>query len=134
MSVHTPQCSCGKEFEDADELQDHLERHQIAPHDRHTVRKPTEDEIDALVAYFDETGLSAEETSHTVNAQYMVVIEGYITGGPGYAGRILLTVAEATPTYYQAFRWQDDGWRPLQQADIVREMYERCRGGELREY
>ena len=124
MNVHAAKCSCGKEFEDTEELQDHLDIHEINPHDQHKARKPTEDEIDALVAYFHDRGYCAEEVSHTVNAQYMVVIDGYITGGPGYAGKILLTVAEATPSYYTAFRWQDDGWVPLHQAEEIREMYQ----------
>ena len=130
MSLHAAQCSCGKEFEDTDELQDHLDIHEINPHDRHSVRSPTEDEIDALVAYFRDRGYSAERVSHMVNAQYMVVREDYITGGPGYAGKILLMVAEATPSYYTAFRWQEDGWVPMVQAEEIRGMYEHRCGGE----
>lgn len=91
-----------------------------------SVRQATEEEQEALRDwYMDVEGWGAEEATHNTNACYLSVIEDYITGCPGYAGKILIAVGEAAPSFYTAFRWDDDGWKRMSRAPEVRQFDDR---------
>ena len=72
-------------------------------------RRPTRQEIDDLIfhTYDSYSGdLAVEEVKGLVEAAYVAVFDGYITTCPGYTGKIMLVVWEASPDLYQVFIWE----------------------------
>jgi hypothetical protein len=118
---HGLTCNCGETFQSPVAIQTHIQAHELSRFDGHEARQPTEDEVAALIDYYrDVAGFGQDEIEHCIEGAYHVVIEGYTTGCPGYAGRILIEIGSAAPSFYTAYRWEDDGWTRMRRAEEVR--------------
>lgn len=121
-TTHGITCDCGKTFETTDELETHIDTHQAQP-DPYTraTRQPTDDELDDLVQWYRDTrDHDRKEVVETVSQCYHVIIEDYVTGCPGYAGRVLIQVGGAGPAYNAVYIWTDDGLKRCDQTDEIR--------------
>jgi len=71
-------------------------------------------------AYVD-AGSSPTEAVRSVEASYYAVIEAYASDCPGYAGKIVLEIAGAGPSYYSVFVARPEG-SGLQKLDRAPEL------------
>ena len=121
-TTHGITCDCGKSFETTDELETHIDIHRAQP-DPYTraTRQPTDDELNDLVQWYRNThSHNRRQAVETVSQCYYIVIEDYVTGCPGYAGRVLIQVGGAGPAYHAVYIWTDDGLKRCDQATEIR--------------
>lgn len=108
-TTHGLTCQCGETFQTTDELETHIAVHQRQPdpQDRET-RQPTDDELETLIQWKQDTRNLSRETALThINQCFYVVIEDYQTGCPGYAGRVLIEIGSAGPSTHGVYTWHD---------------------------
>jgi hypothetical protein len=41
----------------------------------------------------------------TINQSYSILIEDYVTGCPGYTGKLLIEIGNAGPSHYNVYTW-----------------------------
>lgn len=124
---HGLTCRCGETFDTVDKLEEHVAVHRRQPDPREgAARPPTDDELEALVQWYRDTyDMDRRDAVQTVDHCYHVMIEDYVTGCPGYAGRVLIAIGDAAPSFHGVYTWQDGDLTRRDQADEVR-----LRGGE----
>lgn len=66
-------------------------------------RLPTEAELTELQTLIESEG---SEPAFVLDA-YIAVYDRYITGSPGYIGKLMTVVWDAGPSFYDVFVWQD---------------------------
>ena len=72
--------------------------------DNRKVRGINIEERGLLIKYYTELfGGDSENAEHTVTVCYFSVHENYMTGCPGYAGKVIVGVAEADPGITETF-------------------------------
>jgi hypothetical protein len=72
------------------------------------VRPPTSDERRQLADWLLGTGAyGPQDARMTADAAYVAVFESYVTGGPGYAGKVMSVVWDGAPSTFDVFTWQD---------------------------
>lgn len=107
---HGLECACGATFETPDELQDHVQQQKWQPDPTQgDTRNPTDEELEALTQWYKtHYGMGREEAVKTINQSYVLVIDNYTTGCPGYAGPVLIQIGDAGPSMHHIFRWNND--------------------------
>jgi hypothetical protein len=77
-----------------------------------SLRPPDEEEIKQLKQYlfnkmmggeFDE-----EEATGLLGDAYIAVFPDYVTGGPGYFGRVMIVVYDGSPGFVESYCWDKD--------------------------
>ena len=71
-------------------------------------RKPTKTEKQDLTRY--QTNVSGQETEdmgRIVESSSVAVFDDYITGGPGYSGKVMMVVWEASPSIFDVYTWKN---------------------------
>lgn len=68
-------------------------------------RKPTEEEYYQLFCLLWSDPEDKEDTMASIKGAAIAVFDGYITDGPGYAGKIMVVVWTGSPTFYEAYTW-----------------------------
>lgn len=75
------------------------------------LRHATADEIAQLKEYIRqnplEYGLDEEGIDLLVGTAYIAVFPEYLTGGPGYGGKVLVAVYDGGPQQTETFSWND---------------------------
>jgi hypothetical protein len=85
------------------------------------LRKPTEEELNQLIQHkINEFNLGHEEAKKHVESFYYAVFPDYITGGPCYAGKILIEIGDAAPEFLRIYTWDGDRIREREQAPEMR--------------
>lgn len=85
-------------------------------------RTPTKNEISEIAAYcsiaYAETHENCEDA---LEHSAIAVFDEYITGCPGFSGKVALVMFDLAPSQYQAFKWQDGKVMAIEQdKDLVR--------------
>lgn len=118
---HGHMCPCGEVFESEDAHERHIERERFEPptgwglyREAENVREPTEEEIHEIIEAFQREGHGGDREdvhSQVVAPSYIVVMEGYQTGGPGYYGKLVVLIGEGGPSMYYVMRerHEDEG-------------------------
>lgn len=76
-------------------------------------REPTPKEKRELIAYNtvrayeNPTREDRDEQAMFVEAAAIAVFDDYITGGPGYAGKLMMVVWDGSPSFYEVYTWRD---------------------------
>jgi hypothetical protein len=85
------------------------------------LREPTEEELNELIQYkIEDFNLSYEEAKEHVEYSYYAVFPDYLTGGPCYAGRILIEIGDAAPEFLRIYTWDGGKIREREQAPEMR--------------
>lgn len=71
------------------------------------VRAPNADERKQLAAWLESQGYEPEDALGTAEDNYVAVFEHYISGGPGYAGKVMTVVWDGAPSFFDVFIWED---------------------------
>jgi len=70
------------------------------------LREPTEKELNKVTQLkIEEDGLNYEEAKNHVESFYYAVFPHYITGCPGYAGKVLIEIGDAGPGFLHIYTW-----------------------------
>jgi hypothetical protein len=82
-----------------------------------TPRKPTTEELQQLIAFDRERFAygNDEEAAEVVDAAFIAVFDDYVTGGPGWAGKLMMVVYDGSPSQYEVFIWDDTQLRRVDQ-------------------
>jgi hypothetical protein len=68
------------------------------------VRESTTAEREQMIhALADRWGTDPYETADILANARIVVIEGYMTGGPGYCGRVVIVIYDGAPEFVDQF-------------------------------
>jgi hypothetical protein len=70
-------------------------------------RPPTAEERKQLSDWLLTQGFNAQDAVMTVDCAYIAVYDDYVTGCPGYFGKVMSVVWDGSPGQYQAFTWED---------------------------
>ncbi len=75
-------------------------------------RKPTEEEKKEIVAYLLENDFENDENEREnvegyVENAAIAVFDDYITGGPGYSGKVMVVVYDGATTQTETYSWID---------------------------
>ena len=72
------------------------------------LRKPNQEEITQLVRYLQNLYAYGddEDAEHLTRNAYIAVFDKYITGGPGYCGKLMMVVWDGCPSQYEVFIWE----------------------------
>lgn len=85
------------------------------------LREPTEDELNEVIRHkIEEDGRSYEEAKRDVETFYYAVFPDYITGCPGYAGKVLIEIGTAGPGFLYIYTWFDGEIQGRNQAPEMR--------------
>lgn len=123
---HGLTCECGQTFQNPEELEKHIHLEDLELID-YEPRAPNQEELEEVAEwYVDNYNLDYREAVGTVNQGYYVVIDGYTTGGPGFAGKILIEIGSSGPGFYTAYTWNDDTVQRRKQAQELQT--KTCRG------
>lgn len=69
-----------------------------------TPRKATEEEVEQVIdAVVFDKGFEKEDVENSVRGAYIAVFDEYITGSPGYVGKVILVVYDGAPEQYEAY-------------------------------
>ncbi|HZE87112.1 MAG TPA: hypothetical protein VE090_02785 [Methylomirabilota bacterium] len=73
-------------------------------------RKPTEEEKKEIIAYLLEHDFENNETEREnvegyVENAAIAVFDDYITGGPGYSGKVMVVVYDGGPNQTETYSW-----------------------------
>src|SRR5947209_6231750 len=71
-------------------------------------RTPTEQEKKELLDYLQEEGsIEAPDEGEDLfdGTMYAAVFDGYITDGPGYAGRVMVVTWSGSPSFTDTYIW-----------------------------
>lgn len=112
-TTHGISCTCGETFQTPDNLTDHIAAHrwQPDPQDR-TTREPTDEELNDLIQWYRDThDIERKEAVKTIDQCVYIVIENYQTGCPGYAGRVLIEIGSAGPSFHRVYTWHNNSLR-----------------------
>src|SRR3989339_2223325 len=73
------------------------------------MRNATQEEINDLIQYSADLCLDSnvEEAKTVVENAYICVFEDYSTGGPGWAGKVMIVLWDGSPEEYEAYNWED---------------------------
>lgn len=105
---HGINCNCGQTFKNPEELEKHIHFQGLELQSDYKPRKPQQEELEQVVEwYVDNYNLDYPEAVGTVNQGYYVVIDSYITGGPGFAGKVLIEIGSSGPGFYTTYTWKD---------------------------
>ena len=75
---------------------------------RQQPRRPNRDEVSDLVRYWaDEYKLTEKEARTVIEDAYSAVFDHYTTGAPGYGGKLMLSVWDGDPSFYDCFVWRE---------------------------
>ena len=80
-----------------------------------TPRKPTPEEkaeLAALNAQQNSTENSSEQSeiwTSIVDYAYIAVFDDYVTGCPGWAGKLMVVIFDGSPCEYQVYLWGLEG-------------------------
>lgn len=70
-------------------------------------RKPTEAEKKELIKYHIEDDNWEDETAEpVVGGAYIAVFDDYVSGGPGYSGKVMVVVYDGDPSQTETYIWQ----------------------------
>jgi hypothetical protein len=70
-------------------------------------RKPTKTEKQELIRYqANISGQELEGMGRIVESSAVAVFDDYITGGPGYSGKVMMVVWEASPSIFDVYTWK----------------------------
>jgi len=77
-------------------------------------RKPTEAEKKEIVAYvlahdFENDNNERENVEGYVADAAIAVFDDYVSGSPGYAGKVMVVVYDAGPQMTETYSWFSDG-------------------------
>lgn len=72
-----------------------------SPANSQAPRLPTPQEIRELKNHFCRRGGDAL----TVDCAYIAVFDHYVTGSPGYVGKLLSVVWDGSPSFYDVYIW-----------------------------
>ena len=78
-------------------------------------RKPTQAEKNELVAYllahdFANDANERENVQGYVENAAIAVFDHYITGSPGYAGKLMVVVYDGGPYQTETYTWERESW------------------------
>lgn len=65
-------------------------------------------------------GFEFDELKEVVNASYIAIFDEYITGCPGYVGKVALFVSDGAPSMFECFTWNEEGKAVIQQQEYCR--------------
>ena len=69
-------------------------------------RKPTSEEKQELAnLLISEAGYEQEEIAQIIDSSAVAVFNDYVTGGPGYSGKVMMVVWEASPSVFNVYTW-----------------------------
>jgi hypothetical protein len=72
------------------------------------LRKPTKTEKQELARYeANIEGQELEDMARVVECSAVAVFDDYVTGGPGYSGKVMMVVWEASPSIYDVYTWKN---------------------------
>ena len=70
-------------------------------------RIPTMQEKKELIDYLvKHDNFAAEDIEDTVNCAYIAIFDDYVTGGPGYSGKVMVVVYDGDPSQTETYKWQ----------------------------
>jgi hypothetical protein len=78
-------------------------------------RKPTEAEKQELIAFLLAQDFADDENErenvegYVANAA-IAVFDDYVTGGPGYAGKLMVVVYDGGPYQTETYIWERESW------------------------
>lgn len=96
------ECKCGEDFHSEQSAYDHI----ALDYQEAERREPTQEELQQYKDFLDERQGGGRET---LRQCYVVVIENYKTGCPGYAGKLLIAIGDAGPEFHEVFTFTTDG-------------------------
>ncbi|EMA11582.1 hypothetical protein SAMN05443574_103320 [Haloarcula vallismortis] len=86
------------------------------------IREPTEEELNEVIQHkIEEDGLSHEEAKKHVESFYYAVFPDYITGCPGYAGKVLVEIGTTGPGFLYIYTWDRGEIQRRNQAPEMRQ-------------
>ena len=69
--------------------------------------QPNADELDQLSRWLCEQGYDPDTAMMTATTAYVAVYDEYVTGCPGYCGKVLSVVWDGSPSCFDVFTWCD---------------------------
>ena len=72
-----------------------------------TPRVANAEEITQLAAWLHEQGYDLEDAVLTARDAYVAVYDNYVTGCPGYCGKLMSVVWDGSPDCFDVFTWDD---------------------------
>ncbi len=73
-------------------------------------RAPNAEELRQLTGWLASEGYIDE----TVNCAYVAVHEHYVSGCPGYAGKVMSVVWDVSPSFFDVFIWEKGRIAPVE--------------------
>lgn len=83
-----------------------MNEHNSHP-DTQAPRKPTGEELSQLADWLLSQGYFQDDATWIAQAAFVSVFDRYVTGGPGYSGKLLSVVWDGSPSTYDVFTWHD---------------------------
>lgn len=85
------------------------------------LREPTESELqDVIKCKIEEDNFSYEEAKKHAESFYYAVFPDYITGCPGYAGKVMIEIGTAAPEFMRIYTWSNGEIQRRNQAPEMR--------------
>lgn len=123
---HGLTCECGQTFQNPKELTKHINLQSLELQSDYEPRQPNQTELEQVAQwYVNNHGLGFEEAVGTVNQGYYVVIDSYVTGGPGFAGKVLIEIGSNGPGFHTVYTWNDGKIQRRDQSDELQDKDER---------
>ena len=124
-SEHGLTCECGQTFKNPEKLEKHVCLQDLGVLSSYEHRKPDQTELEELAEWYAQRfKMDYPEAVGTVNQGYYIVIEGYVTGGPGFAGKVLIEIGANGPSYYNTYIWENGSIQRRQRASELQEQSE----------
>lgn len=73
----------------------------------HTPRSPNADELRLLGDWLIDQGCDEFSAQELPACGYIAVFDHYVTGSPGYVGKVLSVIWDGSPSTYDVFVWKD---------------------------
>jgi hypothetical protein len=69
-------------------------------------RTPNAEELQQLAGWLAGQGYDLDDATGIASAAYVAVYDYYMTGGPGYVGKLMSVVWDGSPSTFDVFTWQ----------------------------
>jgi hypothetical protein len=97
-----------------------------SPAEQNTPRPPNDDELLQLAHWLADNGHEDEGAILVARGAYVAVYDHYMTGGPGYVGKLMSVVWDGAPSFFDVFTWEKG---VMQRSDREYDEKECCRCG-----
>jgi hypothetical protein len=68
------------------------------------IRKPDAQELEQLLSYYCQRfNVPIEDATPIIENAYIAVFPEYITGTPGYVGKVIVVVYDGSPEFYETY-------------------------------